>query len=121
MDVEMQEQKNMESIEVQTGENYAVTQRFIGRWLVQPDTDETRADGTDIGDGFVFDAGAYWGIALTKRGRIAVYVGHCNEGFPGMLSDYDTLDEAAERLPPSIVARARAELTGEAIVIERDI
>jgi hypothetical protein len=115
----VRQNKGFELIEVMTGEGYDITERFVGRWLVWPDSDETRADVSDF-DGRSYDAGAYWGVALGKRGRFVVYVAHCNEGFPGMLTGYDTLDEAVADLPPSIAARARAELTGEPIVIERD-
>src|SRR2546421_7459354 len=51
----------MEKITVEVGEP-SLTIGFTGRWLVDPDTDETRGGA---------DAGAYWGVALTQRGRIA--------------------------------------------------
>lgn len=85
---------------------------FSGRWLVEPDRDKTRAGP---------DEGVYWGVALTKRGRIAVYRAHANEGWPASLLDYDTLDNAmADDLPGEIITLAKAAL-GQAHVIWRDI
>jgi len=102
---------DMEKIIVEVGYP-SLTVGFTGRWLVEPDPDETRG-----GD----DAGAYWGIALTQRGRIAVYVAHCNDGWPASLNDYSSLDAAAnDDVPAVIIVRAAAEL-GDTRVIWRDI
>ena len=49
----------MEEITVEVGEP-SLSVGFTGRWLVEPDSDATRT-----GEGG-HDAGAYWGIALTK-------------------------------------------------------
>ena len=96
---------------VQVG-NPAVDIGFRGRWLVEPDMDKTQAGLKD---------GAYWGAALTKRGRIAVYRAHVNQEWPASLSDYDTLDNAiADDLPEQIIAMAKQALT-EAHVMWRDI
>lgn len=103
----------MEEIAVEVGEP-SLTVAFTGRWLVDPDPDETRTGETG------YDAGAYWGIALTGRGRIAVFTAHCNDGWPTSLRDYDNLDQAAARVPADIIARAAAEL-GETRVLWRDI
>lgn len=103
----------MEEITVEIGEP-SLTVGFTGRWLVEPSRDETRT----AEDGY--DAGAYWGIAVTKRGRIAVCTAHCNERWPARLDDYDSLDQAAEHVPADVIARAAAEL-GEMRVIWRDI
>ena len=85
---------------------------FMGRWLVEPEPDETRGGP---------DAGAYWGVALTKRGNIAVYVAHVNDGWPARLDDYSNLDAAAEHgVPEEILAKAAKEL-GQERVIWRDI
>jgi hypothetical protein len=85
---------------------------FSGRWLVEPDMNRTRAGP---------DQGAYWGVALTKRGRIAVYRAEVNEGWPASLTDYDTLDNAlADDVPEEIVTAAKDAL-GEAHVVWRDI
>jgi hypothetical protein len=60
-------------------------------------------------------------VALTKRGRIAVYRAHVNKEWPASLSDYDTLDNAiADDLPEAIIAKAK-EALGKAHVIWRDI
>jgi hypothetical protein len=101
----------MNEITVEVGEP-SLKMGFTGRWLVEPDLDETRAGN---------DAGAYWGIALTRRGRIAVYTAHVNERWPASLSDYDSLNAAADDdVPEEIIARAAAEL-GETRVLWRDI
>jgi hypothetical protein len=90
----------------------AVDVGFSGRWLVEPDVDTTRAGPEE---------GAYWGVALTKRGRIAVYRRHVDDEWPASLSDYDTLDDAtADDLPEEIIAMAKKAL-GEAHVMWRDI
>ena len=103
-----------EEITLQVG-NPALTVGFIGRWLVAPDADETRT-GEDSRD-----AGAYWGVALTKRGRIAVYTAHCNERWPAQLHDYDTLTDAEKAgVPVDIIALAAQEL-GEDYIMWRDI
>jgi hypothetical protein len=86
---------------------------FTGRWLVEPDPDETRA-----GD----DAGAFWGVALTQRGRIAVYVAHVNHGWPASLNDYPSLDTAAnDDVPEVIIARAAAELGETRVILRRHL
>jgi hypothetical protein len=108
---EREQGQGMEKITVEVGEP-SLTVGFTGRWLVEPDTDGTRG-----GD----DAGAYWGVALTQRGRIAVYVAHVNDGWPASLNDYPSLDAAAnDGVPEEIIARAAAEL-GETRVLWRDI
>ncbi len=103
-----------ELIKVETGEDYNITKGFMGRWLVEPDSDGTRADDES------WDAGAYWGVAATQKGRIAVYTAHCNEGFPGQLEDFDALEDAHDQLPENIYAQAAAAL-GEDYVIMLDI
>lgn len=108
------DERPMRRITVETGEDYNITEGFIGRWLVHPDRDETRTGE----DGY--DAGAYWGVALTQKGRIAAYTAHCNEGFPGSLDDFDTLADAEDELPADIYAQAASAL-GEDFVIMRDI
>ncbi|MGO8724282.1 MAG: hypothetical protein ACLQRM_16355 [Acidimicrobiales bacterium] len=113
----VRQSKGMERIEVENGE---YVEAFTGRWLVEPDAVETRASELDYAT-TRWDAGAYWGVALTKRGRIAVTIGHCNGGWPSRLAVYDNLDAAAQDVPASIIAYATAELTGTDLVIERDI
>lgn len=98
----------LEEITVEVGEPArAVT--FTGRWLVAPSSEATRG-----GD----DAGAYWGVALTKRGRIAVFMAHVNERWPAELTDHNSLDDAG--LPENIHAIAAAEL-GQDYVQKLDI
>lgn len=111
-----QEQRlgEMQEITIEVGEP-ALTVGFTGRWLLEPDSDATRTSEPG------HDAGAYWGIALTGRARIAVYTAHCNEGWPAVLQDYDGLDQAASGgVPADIIAFAAAEL-GEHRVLWRDI
>jgi len=103
----------MDEITIDVGEP-RLTVGFTGRWLVDPDADDTRT--AEPG----YDAGAYWGIALTKRGRIAVFTAHCNDRRPASLHDYDNLDQAAAHVPADIIAMAAAEL-GETRVLWRDI
>ena len=67
-----------------------------------------------------FDEAAYWGVALTARGRIAVYVAHRNDHWPPRLEDYDSLRAAGSNLPNDIRALA-ARALGEHHVIWRDI
>ena len=106
-------ERQMVKITVDVGDP-SLTVGFTGRWLVDPDSDETRT--AEPG----YDAGAYWGIALTRRGRIAVYTAHCNDGWPAHLEDYDSLDQAANHVPADIIAMAAREL-GEERVLWRDI
>ncbi len=84
---------------------------FVGRWLVYPDRDETRTGERFSSAGGQYDAGAYWGVALTRRGKIAVYTAHCNDGFAPMLDVYDSFEKAEEAGEPSdILAMAAAEM-----------
>ena len=77
--------------------------QFEGRWLVEPDRDETRT--TEDG----YDDGAYYGVALTGRGNIAVYVAHCNDGFDAEVKAYDSFEEAeADGVPADILGTASA-------------
>jgi hypothetical protein len=99
-------------IRVETGIHYQRIEAFHGYWLVEPDRDRTRT----AEDGY--DAGAYWGVALTRRGQIAVYTAHCNQGFPGTLAVFPNLAEAG--LPDDIRADAAAAL-GEEYVMRLDI
>ena len=84
---------------------------FDGRWLVEPD-----ARGTRTGEPG-YDAGQYWGVALTAKGRIAVYTAHCNDGWTPKLYVADSLDDA--ELPADIARTAALEL-GEDVVVTHD-
>lgn len=105
--------EDLDKITVEVGDP-PLTVGFVGRWLVAPDPNGTRTELSD------HDAGAYWGIAATRRGRIAVYVAHCNERWLAHLTDYDGLDQAAAEVPIDIIARAAAAL-GQQRVLWRDI
>ncbi|MGI8775302.1 MAG: type II toxin-antitoxin system CcdA family antitoxin [Actinomycetota bacterium] len=88
---------------------------FFGRWLVEPASDETRTTSPKQG----WDAGAYWGIAITGKGRFVAYTAHCNERFLPSLVPYDTLDEMDDDVPEDILILARASL-GEDVVVDLD-
>jgi hypothetical protein len=110
--------KDMKRIEVdvedRNGDVHTVA--FTGRWLVSSDSDHGQTDEAG------HDAGTRWGIALTGRGRYAVYsVGGRGTG-NGHLADYDDLDAAwLDGVPRDITAFALGELTGEVPVVELDI
>ncbi len=88
---------------------------FDGRWLVEPDRDDTRSRESDA------DAGTYYGVAVTARGRIVVHSAHCNDRWPPTLEDFDSLEHAEEagQLPLDIATKASSEL-GEPRTIVRD-
>jgi hypothetical protein len=100
-------------IEVEVGEDlYAHRKAFVGRWLLEPDSDTTRSAEPSQ------DAGTYWGVALTKGGRFAVYAAHCNGRFPASLRVFDSIADA--ELPEDIERIARTAV-GEDVVVELDI
>jgi len=79
-----------------------------GSKLLHPDPDETRTGESG------YDAGAYYGVALTQKSNIAVYVRHVNDGFPPSLSTYCSFEEAEGRgVPEDILARAAAAMDAE--------
>lgn len=85
----------VEVVDPRTENNVDVV--FVGTWLVEPDDYSTRAGA---------DGGEYWGVALTARRRVAVWVGHVNQG-GRRLEDYDDLDGAiAGGLPDDIAVAA---------------
>jgi len=89
------------------------TEAFRGRWLVEPGDDNR---GTD-------DAGACYGIALTAKGKIAVYAYHVNDKWPPALEVFGSLDEAGAAvhgLPDKLIASAAAEM-GQQRIVWRDI
>ncbi len=94
---------------------------FWGRWIIAPDPAKTRP----LGPGQ--SARVCYGIAQTRRGRVAVYTVKDNPAHEGELrdrmregelNDYDTLADA--QLPPDIKRQAAAAL-GIREVIHRDI
>ena len=106
--------RDMEEITVDVGKP-TLTVGFTGRWLVEPDPDKTRTGKHG------YDAAVYWGIALTRRGRIAVFAAPCTDDWAADLHDYDSLDAAAnDGVPEEIIALAAAGL-GRTRVLWRDI
>jgi hypothetical protein len=98
----------------QDGSTYSYrrrTESFWGRWVIRPDPETT----TTAEHG---PKGAYYGVALTRRGRIAVYTGTSNPAWRPRLADYDTLAEANM---PEDIRRLAAEALGIREVIHRDI
>jgi hypothetical protein len=98
-------QEDMETIEVLIGTSIYTGRRvqFVGRWLVEPDQDGTRPDDPAGQDGF------YYGVALTRRGNIAVYIDSTKPSESAQLETYPSLDAAAvEGLPEDIYERAEA-------------
>lgn len=85
---------------------------FWGRWIIEPVMGE--ACTAEHGH----PEGAYYGVAQTRRGRIAVYEGMSNPGWPPRLADYNTLAEA--HMPEDIRRRAM-EVLNQREVIHRDI
>src|SRR3954469_3215983 len=70
-----EEDTGLQEIVVEIGEP-AFETGFVGRWLVAPDADTTRSN--EHGQ----DHDAYWGVAVTRRGRIAVYAAHRGHRWP---------------------------------------
>ncbi len=100
---------------------------FWGQWVIEPDPGRLYPDWYGPAKGS--NREVYYGVARTRRGRIAVYRG---KGYPpitaehiatdpqweGELSDYDTLSDA--QLPPEIEREAAAALDIQQIT-HRDI
>lgn len=112
------EQMDMETIEINLGGGkYSEGPhgaQFVGRWLVSPvDEIRTLEEGSDLG--------VYYGVALTQRGKIAVYTGHVNELYPYRLYTYDSLEEAEENGVPTDVLAAAAAAMGADYVQKLDI
>jgi hypothetical protein len=106
-----------ELIEVEVGTEGGPANRrhietFWGRWVLAPDPEKTRTIEPNHPEG------AYYGVAQTRRGRIAVYAATVSPLWPGTLDDYDTL--AAARMPEDI-RRQAAPALGIREVIHRDI
>jgi hypothetical protein len=100
-----------ERIVVYVGDHPQAPQGFNGIWLIAPDEEETRTDEEG------YDTGAYWGVALTQRGKFAVYVAHVNERWPASLHVYNSLDEAEQDdVPVDILAKAAAGRGDERII-----
>lgn len=107
----LHDQQGMEEIVLDVGRP-PVRVGFIGRWLLAPDREAARHN----------PAGMYFGIAVTKRGRIAVYAAHATGAIPPTLDDFDSLDEAeAAGIPTSVTAVAAGGLAPTERVLWRDI
>jgi hypothetical protein len=105
---EQKERTGMESIEVEFWgpEDKPYQAAFVGRWLLWPDETETRTGEPG------YDAGAYYGVALTRRGNIAVYIRHVNDGFAPILKTYGSFEKAEEGgIPGDILAIAASEIS----------
>jgi hypothetical protein len=89
-----------------TPADYARTEAFTGRWLVAPGAEAqsrfTRQTTRDC-----------YGVALTRRGQIAVYRYHPEALRPATLEAFASLAEA--NLPADIEEKALAALGGERI------
>jgi hypothetical protein len=106
-----QSQEKMERIEVDVEDpksSFVRTMAFRGRWLVEP-SDEDAVEGCT------------YGVALTGRGRIAVWTAPF-DGF-AELEDFDNIDqmERSSQYPDVVVADARAALSGTTPVVELNI
>ena len=86
--------------------DYARTEAFTGRWLVAPG-DEARSRFTRQTTGYCY------GVALTRRGQIAVYRYHPEALRPATLEAFASLAETD--LPADIEKKASAALGGERI------
>jgi len=105
---EQKEQMGMETIEVEFWgpEEVPYQASFVGRWLLWPDEAETRTGVSG------YDAGAYYGVALTRKGNIAVYVRHVNDRFAPTLETYKSFEEAEKRgMPGDILAMVASEIS----------
>jgi len=79
--------------------------------VIRPDSDTARTAEHGPKD-------VYYGVAQTRRGRIAVYTGTSNPAWRPRLADYDTLAEANM---PEDIRRLATEALGIPEVIHRDI
>jgi hypothetical protein len=93
---------------------------FVGRWLVAPDPDETRAHEEYARNGGQWDAGFYWGVALTAKRRVLVYSAHCNDRGKPRMEVYGEVDDIRDDVPSNIFYAAK-EMVGERYVEELDI
>ncbi len=106
-DQELQERTGMENIAVdlRDHEENPYTVEFVGRWLLSPDPDETRTGESG------YDAGAFFGVALTRRGNLAVVSEHCNGKWGPYLETHGSFDEAKEKgVPADILSMAATQV-----------
>ncbi len=88
---------------------------FVGRWLVHPDERETRTGEPG------YDAGAYFGVALTQKGNIAVYTRHVNDGFAPTLEVFHSFEEAEKEGVPGDILGTAGALIGDGYAQRLDI
>jgi hypothetical protein len=112
--LKVKEDTDLDHIIVQVGDP-AYSTGFVGQWLVVPDADTTHSNGHGQ------DVDAYWGVAVTRRGRIAVYAAHRKALWPARLDDYDSLEHAADDDVPSDILALAAPAILSDDVIWRDI
>jgi hypothetical protein len=94
-----------------TWADYSTTEAFNGRWLIPP--------GDEAQSRYTLQTTQYChAVALTRRGRIAVYRYHPKALRPATLDVFASVDEAG--LPADIEEKASAAL-GKESVIWRDI
>jgi hypothetical protein len=105
------------SIELWGQEEQPYEAEFQGTWLVDPEPNETRAGPED---GTQWDLGAFYGVALTARGNILVYVAHCNDGWAPFYETYPSIEAARGDVPDSILAAAASSL-GEDFTVTLDV
>lgn len=99
----------MEEIRVDVGtEEWHHEKAFIGRWLVAYGEDSGTSEDIALSGGHWLTT-ARWGVALTKRGKIAVFRSE-SYGEPGSLEVFDSLNDAEDDVPADILAEAAAAL-----------
>jgi hypothetical protein len=121
---EKRKQEDMNEIEVLIGPSIYTGRRvrFEGRWLVKPSPINPRAFPGDITEPNGGRKGVYYGVALTRRGNIAVYVSSTQLNHDDRLDHYESFEEAEEAgVPSDILARAAEALDPEAYVQKLDI
>ena len=121
---ERRREQGMKTIEVLTGPSIYTGRRvqFEGRWLVYPDPDNPRAFEGPITEGHHDKKGVYYGVALTRRGNIAVYVSSTQLNHDDRLDHYRSFKEAEQAgVPSDILARAAEAADPESYVQKLDI
>ncbi len=99
--------RDPQRIEVQVAapEQHVMVRAFVGRWLVVPDA------------GAACDSGVAYGVALTDRGNIAVYVRHNSCRWASTLDFYDRLDDIPSARLPADVNELAARALGQRFVV----
>ena len=116
-------QEDMETIEVLIGTSIYTGRRvqFEGRWLVKPSPNNPRSFEGAIKVG-ADRKGVYYGVALTRRGNIAVYTGSTQLNHDDKLDHYGSFEEAEQAgVPSEILSKAAEAADSEAYVQKLDI